>query len=65
MKGEADKHALHIDRLYGEGTAVLLRGTENRLRNLDRLQLITMIEEYKLRAKQIAKVKHINIGARV
>jgi hypothetical protein len=63
MKGEADKHAQHINKLYGEGTAELLRGTENKLRNLNRLQLITMIEEYKLRAKNIGKVKHLKIGA--
>ncbi len=61
MKGEADKHAIYIDKKYGKGTAEFLRGTENRLGDLARFEYIELIKEYKQKAKNEAKKRGINI----
>ena len=61
LKGEADKHAKHIDKLYGEGTAELLRGTEKKLRDLKRYDYLKLIEDYKKSAKQEAKKRGLEL----
>ena len=61
MKGEADKHAAYINKKYGEGTAELLRGTENKLRILSRFEYIELIKIYKQKAKDEAEKRNINI----
>ena len=61
LKGEADKHAAYIDKKHGEGTAEFLRGTENKLRELNRFEYIELVKEYKQKTKDEANKRGINI----
>ena len=58
MKGEADKHAIYIDKKYGEGTAKELRESENILIKRQRQWYLDKIEYYKNEAKKLAKKRN-------
>jgi len=52
-KGEADKHAVFIDKKYGEGTAKELRESENIIIKRQDWWYIEKIEHYKNKFKQL------------
>ena len=53
MKGESDKHAIYIDKKYGEGTAKELRESENIIIKRHDWWYIEKIEYYKKKFKQL------------
>lgn len=61
LKGEADKHAIFIDKKYGEGTANFLRSTESQIKKLSTLEYLELIKEYKQKAKIEASLRNIKI----
>lgn len=61
MKGQADKHAIHIDSLYGAGTSDYLRATENKPKKLMRHDYLYLIDYYKGKAKSEAKKRGLRI----
>ena len=61
MKGQADKHAIYIDKKYGEGTADYLRHTENKLRMMNRIEYLGLIDLYKTKAKTEANKRGLKI----
>ena len=52
-KGESDKHAIYIDKKYGEGTAKELRESENIIIKRPDWWYIEKIEHYKNKFKQL------------
>jgi len=61
LKGQDDLHARYIDKRYGDGTAELLRGTENKITKLTRFEYLHLINIYKNKAKQEAKKRGLEI----
>ena len=61
MKGEADKHAIHIDKLHGRGTAQGLRESEDILIKHPREWYIIKIDYYKKEFKKLAIKKQLEV----
>jgi len=59
MKGEADKHAIHIDKKHGKGTAQKLRESENILIKHPREWYLIKIEHYKKEYKKLVIKKQL------
>ena len=61
MKGEADKHAEHIDKLHGKGKAQELRESENILIKKPREWYLIKIEHYKKEYKKLVIKKQLEV----
>ncbi len=60
-KGEADLHAIHIDKLHGKGKAQELRESENILIKKPREWYLIKIEHYKKEYKKLVIKKQLEV----
>ena len=61
LKGEEYKHSLHIDKTYGEGTALLILKESESIKKFAGFELLDLIEMYKKKAKKLADEKQFTL----